>query len=133
MTFLLDTDTCIFVMKGDIVAQRELRALRPEDVALSVVTEAELRTGARKSRSPGRTQRLLELFLRPLAVLDFTSSDAEHYASVRASLEKRGTPIGALDTLIAAHAVSRGLVLVTNNVREFRCVPGLRTESWARP
>ena len=132
MRFLLDTDTCIYALKqNDKVLWHLLSAAR-EDVVVSVVTEAELRTGAAKSSSPARTLRRIENFLFPVTVIDFTSDDAIVYAGVRAKLERAGTPIGPLDTLIAAHAVGRKLILVTNNEREFRRVPGLHLENWMR-
>lgn len=95
-----------------------------------MVTEAELRTGAAKSSSPAKTLRLVENFLRPLTVLEFTSEDAITYAAVRARLERTRNPIGTLDTFIAAHAVARTLTLVTNNEREFRRVSRLELENW---
>ena len=101
-----------------------------EDVAISVITEAELRTGAAKSSSPVKTLHLIENFLRPLTIIELTSDDAIAYATLRAKLERAGTPIGPLDTLIASQAVSRKLVLVTNNEREFRRVAGLHLENW---
>ncbi len=131
MSFLLDTNICIYALKQHQAVLRRLLAERPVDVALSVITEAELRTGAAKSAAPAKTGRLIENFLRPLAILDFTSDDARAYAHIRARLERAGTPIGPLDTLIAAQAVARSLTLVTNNDREFRRVPGLRSENWA--
>ena len=132
MKVLLDTDTCIYALKGNATVLDRLLSRSRADVAVSVITEAELRTGAAKSSSPVKTSRLLENFLRPLAVVDFTSADAATYAHLRAKLERAGTPIGPLDTLIAAQAVSRKLVLVTNNEREFGRVPGLRLENWSR-
>ena len=133
MKYLLDTDTCIYALKQRAaVLERMLSGSRP-DVAVSVITEAELRTGAAKSSSPVKTMRLVENFLRPLTLVEFTSSDAASYANVRAKLERAGTPIGPLDTLIAAQAVGRKLILVSNNEREFRRVAGLRSENWSRP
>jgi tRNA(fMet)-specific endonuclease VapC len=130
MKFFLDTDTCIYALKRDAAVLQRLLAHKPEDIALSVITEAELRTGAAKSASPTKTLRLIENFLRPLAVLEFTSSDAASYAQVRAKLERAGTPIGPFDTLIAAQALARKLVLVSNNQREFRRVAGLPVQNW---
>jgi len=132
MKLLLDTDTCIQALKRDARVLDRLLARSRSDVAVSVVTEAELRTGAAKSSSPTRTAHLLANFLRPLSVVEFTSADAKAYAQLRARLERAGTPIGPLDTLIAAQAVSRKLVLVTHNEREFGRVAGLRLENWAR-
>jgi tRNA(fMet)-specific endonuclease VapC len=131
MRFLLDTNICIYALKQNQVVMTRLLAERPIDVCLSVITEAELRTGAAKSASSARTTRLLEHFLQPLAVLDFTSDDARAYAAVRARLEHAGTPIGPLDSLIAAQAVARKLTLVSNNEREFKRITGLRLENWA--
>ena len=132
MAFLLDTDTCIYALKQDADVLRELLSKSRTDISISVMTEAELRTGAAKSSSPAKTLRLVENFLHPLAILEFTSADAIAYAHVRAKLERAGTPIGPLDTIIASQAISRDLTLVTNNEREFRRVSGLRVENWSR-
>jgi tRNA(fMet)-specific endonuclease VapC len=131
MKFLLDTDTCIYALKQKEVVLRHLLTVSRSDVGVSVITEAELRTGAAKSSSPSKTLRLIENFLRPIAIIDFTSADTLTYAQVRAKLERAGKPIGPLDTLIAAQAVGRRLVLVSNNEREFGRVSGLKTENWA--
>jgi tRNA(fMet)-specific endonuclease VapC len=131
--YLLDTDTCIYVLKQRTAVLERMLSRSRADVAVSVITEAELRTGAAKSSSPVKTMRLVENFLRPLTLVEFTSSDAASYANVRAKLERAGTPIGPFDTLIAAQAVGRKLILVSNNEREFGRVAGLRLENWARP
>jgi tRNA(fMet)-specific endonuclease VapC len=131
MSFLLDTNICIYALKQNQAVLKRLLAERPIDVALSVITEGELRTGAAKSLSAAKTTHLLENFLRPLSILEFTSDDARTYAKIRARLERAGTPIGPLDTLIAAQAVSRALTLVSNNEREFKRIPGLHCENWA--
>jgi tRNA(fMet)-specific endonuclease VapC len=131
MKFLLDTDTCIDALKQHLAVLKNLLVRTPEDIVVSVITEAELRTGAAKSTSAAKTLRLVENFLRPIAILEFTSSDAASYAQVRARLERAGTPIGPLDTLIAAQAVARKLVLVSNNQREFARVAGLHIQNWA--
>jgi tRNA(fMet)-specific endonuclease VapC len=129
--FLLDTDTCIYALKHHEAVLGRLLSKNRSDVAVSVITEAELRTGAAKSTAPAKTLRLLESFLRPIQVVDFISDDANAYAGIRAKLERAGTPIGPLDTLIAAQAASRKLILISRNQREFRRVPGLRVENWA--
>ena len=131
MKLLLDTDTCIYALKQNQNILDKLFATSRDDVALSVVTEAELRTGAAKSSSPVKTLRLVENFLRPLTIIEFTSQDTVAYAQVRAKLERAGTPIGPLDTIIASQALARDLTLVTNNERELRRVSGLRVENWA--
>jgi tRNA(fMet)-specific endonuclease VapC len=97
---------------------------------ISTISEAELRTRAAKSQAPVKTLRLLERFMDPIERLEFTSEDASHYAELRAKLERTGTPIGPLDTLIGAQALARKLVLVTNNEREFRRIAGLKIENW---
>ncbi len=131
MPFLLDTDTCIYAIKQNQSVLQHLLSTAREDVAVSVITEAELRTGAAKSTSPARTLQRIENFLRPISVLEFTSDDAIAYAAIRAKLERAGTPIGPLDTLIASQAVARKLTLVSNNDREFRRVSGLTIANWA--
>ena len=128
--FLLDTDTCVYAIKEYRDVLDAVLAQGRDDLAISVITEAELRTGAVKSASPVKNQLLVENFLRPLKILEFTSQDAIVYAHIRARLERAGTPIGPHDTIIAAQAVARDLTLVTNNEREFRRVHGLRVENW---
>jgi len=132
MKFLLDTDTCIYALKKNEAVIGRLMATAREDVFVSVITEAELRTGAAKSSSPIKTRHLMENLLRPLTLIDFTSDDAIAYAAVRAKLERAGTPIGPLDLLIAAQAIARKLTVVSNNEREFRRVAGLTIENWSR-
>jgi len=127
---MLDTDACIYAMRRQPAIVERLRSLRFPDIGVSVVTEAELRYGAARSGSPAKTLAELERFLLPFETVPFTSPDTEVYASIRSHLERAGTPIGPLDTMIAAHARSLDLVLVTNNEREFRRVPGLRVENW---
>jgi len=130
--FLLDTDTCIYALKQNREVLEKLLSKEREAVIVSVITEGEPRTGAAKSSSPVKTLHLVENFLRPLVLIDFTSDDASTYASVRAKLERAGTPIGPLDLLIASQAVARKLTLVTNNERGFRRVSGLSVENWTR-
>jgi tRNA(fMet)-specific endonuclease VapC len=131
MKFLLDTDTCVYALKQNSAVLTRLFAQSREDIAVSVITEAELRTGAAKSTAGAKTLRLIENFLRLLGIVEFTSNDAASYAQLRAKLERAGTPIGPLDTLVAAQAVARKLVLVSNNEGEFRRVAGLRLENWS--
>jgi tRNA(fMet)-specific endonuclease VapC len=130
--FLLDTDTCIYALKQQARVLERLLSKDRNEIAVSVITEAELRTGAAKSSSPVKTLRLVENFLHPLTIVEFTSDDAIAYSRVRAKLKRAGTPIGPLDTLIAGQSVARGFTLVSNNDREFRRVDALRIENWAR-
>lgn len=133
MRYLLDTNICIYIAKRQppkVLAR--LRQLRPGDVGMSVVTYLELVYGAWKSEhveeNLGRIQQLERLI--PAQTLD--TATAQHYGRIRSELERKGSPIGAYDLVIAAHALYLGLTLVTNNVREFRRVEGLRVENWAQ-
>lgn len=131
---MLDTNICIELIRGR--AQRvfdRLRQHRIDDVAISSITLAELRYGVAKSAQPARNAALLAGFCAPLAILPFDDRAAGNYGSARVALERKGTPIGPLDMLIAAHALSLDMTLVTNNEREFRRVVGLRIENWLTP
>jgi tRNA(fMet)-specific endonuclease VapC len=128
--YLLDTNICIYALKGHARILHTLLSKSPASIWVSVITEAELRTGAAKSSSPRKSLRALGNFLKPLHIVEFTSQDADAYAQVRAKLEKAGTPIGPMDTLIGAQAISRHLTLVTNNEREFSRISGLSLENW---
>lgn len=130
--YLLDTDICIYALKQNTRVLANLLSKDREEVFVSVISEAELRTGAAKSSAPIKTLRLVQKFLWPLTVVEFTSDDSAAYAHIRAKLERAGTPIGPLDTLIAAQAVARKMTLISNNEREFQRVPGLDIENWAR-
>jgi tRNA(fMet)-specific endonuclease VapC len=132
MKFLLDTDTCIYAFKQRAAVLDRLLSTPRADVAVSVITEAELRTGAAKTSAPVKTLRLVENFLKPLTIVEFTSADAVSYASVCARLERAGMPIGPFDGLIAAQALGRRLVLVSNNERELGRIAGLRLENWTK-
>jgi tRNA(fMet)-specific endonuclease VapC len=133
MRFLLDTNLCINLMRGKAAAAfARLRRLRPDDAGISTVTLAELRYGASKSARRAHHETLIVSFCAPLAILPFDALAAEFYGTIRATLERAGTPIGPLDTLIAAHALSVGATLLTANVREFNRVPGLSVESWLK-
>jgi tRNA(fMet)-specific endonuclease VapC len=131
MRFMLDTDSCIALIKRrSAPTLRRLTALAPGEAGISAITLAEMLYGVEKSSQRGKNRRALDEFLLPLEIADFDERAAEIYGAVRAGLEKRGTPIGALDTQIGAHALSLGATLVTHNVREFRRVPGLIVVDW---
>ena len=127
---LLDTNICIYVinMRPPQVLAR-FREYRLGEIGICSVGAAELAYGVAKSRS-ARNRSALEMFLAPLEVLPFDQAAVWAYGDLRASLEREGQPIGALDTMIAAHALSVDAPLVTHNTREFARVPGLRLENW---
>jgi len=128
---LLDTNICIYIINAKppgVLAHFERHRLG--DVGVSSVVASELAYGVAKSRS-GRNRRALEMFLAPLEVLPFDERAVWVYGDLRAELERDGRTIGALDTMIAAHALSLDATLVTNNVREFSRVPRLNLENWA--
>lgn len=127
---LLDTNICIYIInaKPADVLER-FRQYRMGEVGLCSIVAAELAFGVAKSGSL-RNHQALEMFLAPLTILPFDQQASWVYGDLRADLQKRGTPIGSLDTLIAAHALSQQATLVTNNTREFAMVPGLRLENW---
>lgn len=134
MKYLLDTNICVFIIrKKSQLALKRLRQHPAGDVGISTITLAELRYGADKSQDPPKNHAALSAFLAPLEVVEFDAQAAEQYGSIRADLEKRGLPIGPLDSLIAAHAQSAGLTLVTNNQSEFSRVSGLALEDWTVP
>lgn len=133
MKYMLDTNICIYAIKHkpEAVIQRFLRH-DPEEMCISAVTYAELMHGVEKSRAVEKNRIAISLFLSPITVLEFHALAAEEYGKIRAQLERKGTPIGSMDLLIAGHARSEGLILVTNNTREFERVEGLRVENWAQ-
>jgi len=131
LIYMLDTNICIYVINSRpaIVLER-FRLERIGDIVISSVTAAELAFGVAKSGS-ARNRQALEMFLSTLEILPFDESTIWHYGDLRTNLERLGQPIGTLDTMIAAHALAIGTILVTNNTREFERVPGLRLENWA--
>lgn len=133
MRYMLDTNICIYLIKGrsDVVLNR-MHAFRTGEIGVSVVTVAELQYGVSKSEYKVRNQTALEAFLLPLDIAEFTVDATVAYGSIRAELERKGRPIGPLDTMIAAHAWSLDVPLVTNNTREFERVEGLRVEDWTK-
>jgi tRNA(fMet)-specific endonuclease VapC len=132
--WMLDTDTCSFILKrSNEAVLRRLASLPISDICLSVITKAELLFGVAVSPHRPRDGIAVDAFLRHVAVLAFADAAAAHYAEIRADLRRRVAMIGANDLLIAAHARSRDLTLVTNNTREFGRVRGLTIENWASP
>ena len=133
MRYLLDTNICIYVIneRPPAVLARFLEH-EPDGIGISVITASELFWGVRKSGSR-RNAEALERFLAPLTVADYDLAAARAYGEVRAGLERKGTPIGPLDLQIAAHALALQVTLVSNNLREFKRVPGLKLDNWTVP
>ena len=133
--YVLDTDTCSYVMRArdrGLLAAMEARAGEGADLAISAVTYAELRLGAERSGSTQRYNSAIRAFCERLSgVLAWDRSAADAFARLQARLLAGGNPIGSNDAMIAAHALSLGRVLVSNNVKHFSRVPGLRMENWA--
>ncbi len=131
MKYLLDTNVCIYLIKKKPPqVLQQFRSHLIGDIGISSITVAELQYGVQKSQYPEQNQQALEQFLVPLVIAGFDEQAAATYGKIRAALEAQGTPIGALDMLIAAHALSLGVTLVTNNVREFSRVPELQLVNW---
>jgi len=131
MKVMLDTNMCIYLIKQrSQEALQKFRFFPVGDIGISAITLAELEYGVAKSAQPKRNRDALEAFVSPVVVAPFDKQATEVYGRIRAALEKRGRPIGAMDLLIAAHALSLGVRLVTHNEGEFRRVPGLRVENW---
>ncbi len=133
MKYLLDTNICIYIIK-----QKPKKVIekfidhKPGDIFISSITVSELNYGVEKSSKAVENMVALKEFLQPLVVIDYDENDASIYGSIRTDLERRGSPIGAMDLLIASQAVSRDLVLVTNNEKEFKRIKNLSIENWAK-
>ena len=128
--FLLDTDTCIDVLRGVAPVVRQLAPLSPDDCCLSSITVFELYSGAFLGAHARSEQIKIDRFVAPFPVLTFDSNVAMTAAKIRAELSRSGTTIGPFDLLIAAEAIRSGLTLVTSNLAEFRRIPTLRVETW---
>lgn len=131
MTYLLDTNVCIYTIKRRPRSVVEkIRSLPIEEICISTITVAELEHGVTKSQHRDTNRVALLEFLTPFRILDFDQGAARNYGEIRSALELKGTTIGPLDLLIGAHARSQNLTLVTNNTKEFRRISGLRLENW---
>lgn len=131
MKLMLDTNICIYIIKRQPAAVLEhFLEYQVGDIGISAITLSELRYGVAKSTHREKNTRALDEFVVPLEIVPFDEAAAQAYGDIRAHLERSGTPIGAMDMLIAAHALSLGIPLVTNNSREFLRVPGLTVLDW---
>ena len=133
MRYMLDTNICIYVIKHKPESVfRKLKKIKPEDVCISSITYAELAYGVEKSAQPERNRLALSMMLSSIEIVAFDDAAADEYGEIRSGLERKGTPIGSLDMLIAAHARSLGCTLVTNNTKEFCRVEGLEVVNWVK-
>ena len=131
MRYMLDTNICIFIIKNrpeNVI--RKFMEHEQEDICISSITYAELVHGVEKSQAKEKNRIALMLFLSEIQIIPFDDMAAQVYGVIKTDLQKKGTPIGPLDTLIAAHAKALNYTLVTNNIREFVRVEGLKLEDW---
>jgi tRNA(fMet)-specific endonuclease VapC len=131
MKYMLDTNICIYLIrKKPVQVIKRLQNTDISEIGISVITLSELEYGVAKSSNKTQNRMALAEFLAPFEVVSFAESAAAKYGEIRAFLEIKGTPIGAYDLMIAAHALSLNLTLVTNNTREFQRIPKLQFENW---
>lgn len=131
--YLLDTNICIYVIKRrPPIVLAKLKAIGLAKVAVSAVTISEMEFGLHKSKTPVTSRECMIEFLVGPEIIDFDVNDAIEFGRIRAYLEAKGTPIGPYDMQLAAQAVARNLIFVTNNEREFARVPGLKIQNWAK-
>lgn len=127
--YLLDADTVSYALRGQGQVAARILLHPPSDIAISSLTLAELGFGAEKKKST-KQRRAIRSFVQDVAVVPFDQAAADQFATLASVLARKGTPIGILDTLVAAHALALGLTVVTNNTRHFARVPGLKIENW---
>ena len=130
MKYLLDTNTCIFLMKNQTSVVERYKTNKHSGIAVSTITTAELYYGVYNSMNPEKNGANLANFFIGINILKFDDIAAVEYGRIRALLRKQGTPVGQMDMLIAAHAKSQGLIVVTNNMNEFAHINGLNLEDW---
>jgi tRNA(fMet)-specific endonuclease VapC len=131
MKYMLDTNICIYIIKQKPATVIErFRQTDVSEISISSITLSELFFGVFKSSKPEQNFMALTQFVAPLEILSFGGEAAQYYGGLRAHLEKRGTPVGSLDMLIAAHALSLSSTLITNNEKEFYRVSNLKIENW---
>jgi len=133
MKYLIDTNICIYIInKRPVEVIKKFKQFEPGEIGISTITVSELRHGVAKSAHRNKNEARLEEFLAPLEILTYDQTAAKVYGEIRFQLEKRGQSIGPLDLLIAAHALSLDLVLITNNDKEFKRIKQLKIENWAK-
>jgi tRNA(fMet)-specific endonuclease VapC len=132
MKYLLDTDTCSYIIKTPNLMRKRFEQVHAGDIAISSITWAELNTWVMGSSKPEQRLMSLQKMFAPIIILPFTVEDATFHGSLRRDLKDQGKMIGALDLLIAAHALSRGLIVVTNNTEHFGRISQLKIENWLK-
>ena len=132
LRYMLDTDTVSYALRGHERVGAAIVERTPSELCLSSITVSELRYGAAR-RNSKRLHQLIDTFTGAIAVVAYDDFCASHYGDIAADLEKRGSPIGQIDVMIAAHALALDVALVSNNMKHFRRVRGLRLENWAAP
>ena len=131
MKYLIDTNICIYIMnKRPVEVLNKFKKLKLGEIGISTISVSELQYGVRNSKYREKNKKRLAEFLAPFEILSFDEMAAEIYGDIRFKLEKRGQPVGPLDQLIAAHALSQGLILVTNTDKEFKRFQNLKVENW---
>lgn len=131
MRYLLDTDTCISILRNRPSTVRLLAAVAPSDCGVSTISAYELYTGVEKCSQPASERAKVDLLLQTLPLVSFQANCAQEAARIRAFLESQGQSIGPYDLLLAGQAFALSLILVTSNTREFSRVPGLALEDWS--
>lgn len=134
MKYMLDTNICIYLIKKKPPSVlRRLQKTPLSHICTSSITLSELEYGVEKSERRDQNKAALTEFMAPIEVVSYDDLAAAKYGKIRVSLEKKGRPVGSLDMLIAAHALSRNLILVTNDAKGFNRIPELRIENWVKP
>lgn len=129
--YILDTNICIYAIKGMFPKIKDrLLEIHPDSIKISSVTEYELAYGVAKSKWGEKSRNAMQMFISSFEVLPFDATDSLYAGLLRAELERKGTPIGSYDIMIAAQCLSRGLTLITHNVKEFQRVPNITIEDW---
>lgn len=133
MNYLIDTNICIYIMNNrphEVI--QKFREVGVGEIGISSITVSELYYGASKSRQVSKNMHRVDEFLTPFEIFSYGENASKYYGDIRANLEKQGKVIGPLDMLIAAHALSENLILVTNNEKEFKRIESLRIENWVQ-
>lgn len=128
---MLDTNICIYIIKKRPPSVlKHFQSIKTEQICISVITYAELQYGVDKSSAVAKNQLIIDDFISRLSVINWDEKAAQFYGKIRSNLEKKGTPIGLMDVMIAAHCLSLDCTLITNNIKEFERIPNLKSENW---